>query len=42
VIGWDSSVSGPLITLDRFDETGPFVALSPRGRKIPRENRKAA
>lgn len=35
VVGWDSAVSGPLITLDRFGETGPFVAITPTGRTIP-------
>ena len=37
VIGWDTAVSGPLITLDRFGDDGPFVAVSPRGKVIPRD-----
>lgn len=35
VVGWDTAVSGPLVTLDRFGETGPFVAITPTGRIIP-------
>lgn len=42
VVGWDTAVCGPLITLDRFDSTGPLVAISPRGKVVPRENRMAA
>lgn len=35
VVGWDTAVAGPLITLDRHGSTGPFVAITPRGKIIP-------
>jgi len=37
VVGWDTSVSGPLVALDRFDPTSACVAITPRGKSIPRE-----
>ena len=34
VVGWDTAVDGPLIRLDTLPPT--YVAISPRGRHIPR------